>query len=220
MLTRKQRDLLFLIHARMAQGEIAPSFDEMRILLGLKSKSGIHRLINALVERGYLRRLPHRARALEVLRLPDSNLENSEDPQENLSQQTQFYNFLPLYGFHAHKHWEQIFTPSTEMIPVCHDFFQIKTQENKADQTRTLSQIVPPFYALKIMDGSGQDLGIASGDIIVFSEHPIHTSLSQPINLYKDGAGIACLRDGQKEQKSSLSCIGYGLGFMRSFSPH
>lgn len=71
MLTKKQRDLLILIHERMQQGDIAPSFDEMKTLLGLKSKSGIHRLIEGLVERGYLARLPHRARALEVLRLPD-----------------------------------------------------------------------------------------------------------------------------------------------------
>lgn len=71
MLTQKQRELLILIHERMQDGEIAPSFDEMREELGLKSKSGIHRLITALVERGYLERLPNRARALEVKRLPE-----------------------------------------------------------------------------------------------------------------------------------------------------
>ena len=71
MLTKKQRDLLILIHERMSKGDIAPSFDEMRDLLGLKSKSGIHRLITGLVERGYLVRLPHRARALEVVKLPE-----------------------------------------------------------------------------------------------------------------------------------------------------
>ncbi len=71
MLTRKQRDLLVLIHERMQTGEVAPSFDEMKDALGLKSKSGVHRLISALVERGYLERLPHRARALEVKKLPE-----------------------------------------------------------------------------------------------------------------------------------------------------
>jgi repressor LexA len=71
MLTKKQRELLLLIHERMQAGEIAPSFDEMREALGLKSKSGIHRLITGLVERGYLERLPNRARALEVKRLPE-----------------------------------------------------------------------------------------------------------------------------------------------------
>lgn len=71
MLTQKQKDLLILIHERMQEGDVAPSFDEMRQELGLKSKSGIHRLITALVERGYLERLPNRARALEVKRLPE-----------------------------------------------------------------------------------------------------------------------------------------------------
>lgn len=71
MLTKKQRDLLILIHERMQTGEVAPSFDEMKDALGLKSKSGVHRLISALVERGYLERLPHRARALEVKKLPE-----------------------------------------------------------------------------------------------------------------------------------------------------
>lgn len=71
MLTRKQHELLVFIHRRLAEGGISPSFDEMKEALGLKSKSGIHRLIGGLEERGFLRRLPHRARALEVLRLPE-----------------------------------------------------------------------------------------------------------------------------------------------------
>ena len=70
MLTQKQHDLLLLIHNRLAKNGVAPSFDEMKDAVGLKSKSGIHRLITALEERGFLRRLPQRARALEVLRLP------------------------------------------------------------------------------------------------------------------------------------------------------
>ncbi|WP_029010130.1 transcriptional repressor LexA [Azospirillum halopraeferens] len=71
MLTRKQQELLLFIHDRLGQGGVSPSFDEMKDALGLKSKSGIHRLITGLEERGFIRRLPHRARALEVLRLPD-----------------------------------------------------------------------------------------------------------------------------------------------------
>ncbi|HIF11082.1 MAG TPA: repressor LexA, partial [Sneathiellales bacterium] len=71
MLTLKQRNLLLFINDRLAAKGVAPSFDEMKEALGLKSKSGIHRLITALEERGFIRRLAHRARALEVLRLPD-----------------------------------------------------------------------------------------------------------------------------------------------------
>lgn len=72
MLTRKQHDLLMFIHERMKESGIPPSFDEMKDALDLKSKSGIHRLITALEERGFIRRLPNRARALEVVKLPDS----------------------------------------------------------------------------------------------------------------------------------------------------
>ena len=72
MLTKKQHQLLMFIHERMQSDGVAPSFDEMKEALDLKSKSGIHRLITALEERGFLRRLPHRARALEVVRLPEN----------------------------------------------------------------------------------------------------------------------------------------------------
>lgn len=72
MLTRKQHELLMFIHERMKEVGIPPSFDEMKEALDLKSKSGIHRLITALEERGFIRRLPNRARALEVIKLPDS----------------------------------------------------------------------------------------------------------------------------------------------------
>src|ERR1051326_1690631 len=72
MLTRKQHELLMFIHERMKESGIPPSFDEMKDALDLASKSGIHRLITALEERGFIRRLPNRARAVEVIRLPDS----------------------------------------------------------------------------------------------------------------------------------------------------
>ena len=71
MLTRKQHELLMFIHERLKEAGIPPSFDEMKDALNLASKSGIHRLITALEERGFIRRLPNRARALEVLRMPE-----------------------------------------------------------------------------------------------------------------------------------------------------
>jgi len=79
MLTRKQHELLLFIHRRLSEQGVSPSFDEMKDALNLKSKSGIHRLITGLEERGFIRRLPHRARALEVLRLPE-DLERSGAP--------------------------------------------------------------------------------------------------------------------------------------------
>ncbi|MEM8849770.1 MAG: transcriptional repressor LexA [Pseudomonadota bacterium] len=71
MLTRKQRDLLEFIHKRVQRDGVPPSFDEMKDALDLRSKSGIHRLITGLEERGFIRRLAHRARAIEVIRLPE-----------------------------------------------------------------------------------------------------------------------------------------------------
>ena len=72
MLTKKQLDLLAFIHKRVQSDGVPPSFDEMKEALDLRSKSGIHRLITALEERGFIRRLAHRARALEIVRLPES----------------------------------------------------------------------------------------------------------------------------------------------------
>ena len=72
MLTKKQLELLLFINERLKESGVAPSFDEMKSALDLKSKSGIHRLITALEERGFIRRLAHRARALEVLKVPES----------------------------------------------------------------------------------------------------------------------------------------------------
>ena len=107
MLTRKQTELLQFISEQISRDGVSPSFDEMRDALGLKSKSGVHRLVTALEERGFIRRFPNRARALEVARLP--NAEAFED--WNRAGQGMFRNLrrrpepagaateeLPLYG--------------------------------------------------------------------------------------------------------------------------
>src|SRR5262249_41300980 len=73
MLTKKQHELLIFVNQRLAATGVAPSFDEMKDALNLRSKSGIHRLISGLEERGFIRRLPHRARALEVIKLPEES---------------------------------------------------------------------------------------------------------------------------------------------------
>lgn len=78
MLTRKQYDLLHFIHRRLQTEGVPPSFEEMKDALDLRSKSGIHRLITALEERGFIRRLAHRARAIEIVKLPDSLADTAE----------------------------------------------------------------------------------------------------------------------------------------------
>ncbi|MCF6220418.1 MAG: transcriptional repressor LexA [Robiginitomaculum sp.] len=82
MLTQKQHDLLIFIDKRLKKNSISPSYDEMKDALGLASKSGIHRLITALEERGFIARLPHRARALEILRLPGQEAPTAKNAPE------------------------------------------------------------------------------------------------------------------------------------------
>ena len=82
MLTAKQKELLLLIHHRVQDTGVPPSFEEMKEALDLKSKSGIHRLITALEERGFIRRLPHRARALEIVKLPEALHEEASPPPQ------------------------------------------------------------------------------------------------------------------------------------------
>ncbi|OIQ42544.1 MAG: repressor LexA [Roseobacter sp. MedPE-SW] len=89
MLTRKQLDLLNFIHRRLQKDGVPPSFDEMKVALDLRSKSGIHRLITALEERGFIRRLAHRARAIEILRLPE-NMSDGPTPSTQLKNQATF----------------------------------------------------------------------------------------------------------------------------------
>lgn len=85
MLTKKQHELLAFINARIGESGVSPSFDEMKDALALKSKSGVHRLITALEERGFIRRLPNRARALEVLRLPPEAPETARPAAKGFS---------------------------------------------------------------------------------------------------------------------------------------
>lgn len=80
MLTRKQHELLLFIHDKLEESGVSPSFEEMKDALDLKSKSGVHRLIRALEERSFIRRLPNRARALEVVRMPERLIPNKDVP--------------------------------------------------------------------------------------------------------------------------------------------
>ncbi len=95
MLTAKQHDLLLFINKRLTESGISPSFDEMKDALGLASKSGIHRLITALEERGFIRRLAHRARALEVVKLPEDMQDNTPASAEIKEFRKEFSASLP-----------------------------------------------------------------------------------------------------------------------------
>ena len=158
MLTRKQRDLLLFIHDKLQVNGIAPSFDEMKDALNLKSKSGIHRLIGALEERQFIRRLPNRARALEILRLPDSE---GHPVSENL--------FKPDFG--KKENADMMSDPTTIEIPL-HGRIAAGTPIEALEQFENIP--VPlsmvgsgSHYALEIDGDSMMESGILDGDTII-----------------------------------------------------
>ena len=98
MLTAKQHELLQFIQGRLGDSGVSPSFDEMREALELKSKSGVHRLISALEERGFIRRLPNRARALEVIKVPETSAPAAPAPRPVLPLAANDTIEIPLHG--------------------------------------------------------------------------------------------------------------------------
>ena len=170
MLTRKQYELLRYIDGHVKKLGVSPSFDEMKDALGLKSKSGIHRLITGLEERGFIRRLAHRARALEVVRLPD-NMTGETKPATGFSPsviqggrrsamqmagvevdrtESRQSVGLPLYGRIAAGLPIEAIRDSSEMLEVP-------------------SSLVGPgeHYALEVQGDSMTDAGIFDGDIAI-----------------------------------------------------
>lgn len=178
MLTRKQHDLLMFIHERLQEAGVPPSFDEMKDALDLKSKSGIHRLITALEERGFIRRLPNRARALEILKLPDSMGSGARAPT----------GFKPVVIEGSKPDREPVAQPQVERIPKSgrlplrgEGSITIPVMGRiaagvpiSAIQTNTHSLTLPPdmigageHYALEVRGDSMIEAGILDGDTVV-----------------------------------------------------
>ena len=170
MLTKKQQELLMFIHRRLEDGGVSPSFDEMKDALDLKSKSGIHRLITALEERGFIRRLPHRARALEVLRLPDGGV----SAPRGFAPKVITGNF-PLRGVDpTPDRGDSDAAPESEgfELPLYGRIAAGTAIEAISDPSTTVS--VPPtmvsggeHYALEIAGDSMIDAGIQDGDTVI-----------------------------------------------------
>lgn len=161
MLTKKQHQLLMFIHDRMQSDGVAPSFDEMKAALDLKSKSGIHRLITALEERGFLRRLPHRARALEVVKLPE-NAGSDDTTSDNVITG----KFRPAEGVAAND------SEQTVDLPLYGRIAAGMPIEALRDPSEHIG--VPPgllgsgdHYALTIEGDSMIDAGILDGDTVI-----------------------------------------------------
>ena len=162
MLTKKQKNLLIFINKKIRNSGISPSYEEMKNSLNLKSKSGIHRLISALEERGFIRRLPHKARALEVLKLPETasanDIYNSFSPSvikggldENNS--TTEDNEIPILGKIAAGSPVEAIQNEISRIP-------LPVSLNKNDN----------FFGLKIQGDSMIEAGINDGDTVIIKK--------------------------------------------------
>ncbi len=167
MLTKKQLDLLEFIHKRVSRDGVPPSFDEMKEALDLRSKSGIHRLITALEERGYIRRLAHRARAIEVVRLPESLTPargfvprviegDKADPPADARPVTANAVDLPVMGRIAAG------VPISAISEVSHSVAVPGQMINGAGN----------HYALEVRGDSMIEAGINDGDVVVIQEGP------------------------------------------------
>ena len=164
MLTKKQKNLLIYINEKLKNDGVSPSYDEMRVSLNLKSKSGIHRLISALEERGFIKRLAHKARALEVVKLP-----------ENASAKDLFNNFKPSLikgGLdesnvnNSYKNSEQKYIPLIGKIAAG---LPIEAIEDFAEDIPAPPGTKNPndFFALRVEGDSMINAGINDGDTVI-----------------------------------------------------
>ena len=161
MLTKKQRELLLFIHERLKNDGIPPSYEEMKLALGLHSKSGIHRLVNALEERGFLKRLPNRARAIEILRLPEtlrkpeetSNVVSGQFGNQMVKDRAGSSIDIPLHGRIAAGTPIEALENADEYIPIPQEM--VGRGEH---------------YALEISGDSMVDLGILDGDRVLIKK--------------------------------------------------
>jgi len=162
MLTRKQYDLLHFIHERLQSDGVPPSFDEMKEALDLRSKSGIHRLITALEERGFIRRLAHRARAIEIIKLPDS-LE-AESPRRAPSDRTDGQG-VPMGAVAM-----SIELPVMGRIAAGTPIEAIRDSSRNVAVPSSMLASSGRHYALEVKGDSMIEAGINSGDVVVIQE--------------------------------------------------
>ncbi len=187
MLTRKQHELLLFIHLRLSQQGISPSFDEMKDALKLKSKSGIHRLITGLEERGFIRRLPHRARALEILRMPES-AERSADSGSKFAPkviQGNFGNALP--GANVAQAGEAVQLPLYGRIAAGTPVEALRDEDDFIDVPATILG-KGEHYALEVDGDSMVEAGILDGDTVVI----------QRADTAENGTIVVALIDGRE----------------------
>ncbi len=188
MLTRKQHELLTYIHRYLADHGISPSFDEMKDALNLKSKSGIHRLITGLEERGFIRRLAHRARALEVVKLPNEALPAGRERRATPTT-TEPSIITPDFRRREFREMaaETVSLPLYGRIAAGTPIEALRDSANMFDVPASILTR-GEHYALEVSGESMIDVGIHDGDTVII----------QRCDTAETGAIVVALIDGQE----------------------
>ena len=165
MLTNKQKDLLILINEQLIKNGVPPSFDEMKDALNLKSKSGIHRLITALEERGFIRRLANRARAIEILKLPETDSRKGFQPRIIEGNP----NAIPSGAIYS-ENINSLEIPVMGRIAAGTPIEAISHTSHNVAVPGTMLNNNGKHYALEVKGDSMIDAGINDGDVVVIHE--------------------------------------------------
>jgi repressor LexA len=190
MLTLKQRELLLFINQRLTATGVSPSFDEMKEALRLKSKSGIHRLVTGLAERGFIRRLPHRARALEVVKLPEESAARP-NPRGSFSPTVirgDFAGSLPGAAITADAEVEAVELPLYGRIAAGTPIEALRDQTSTVGVPAGLLGRTHEHYALEVAGDSMIDAGILDGDTVIIERS----------DTAENGAVVVALIDGEE----------------------
>ncbi len=202
MLTKKQYDLLLFLEKRLKDTGVSPSYDEMKEALDLKSKSGIHRLITGLEERGFIRRLPHRARAVEVLRVPE-NQDQLDAPLRSDSSKVHDLQEVrnQVGGLDANKRANTDILPDSEAVQLAlvgkiaagTPIEALQDDSNHVDVPASLLGL-GNHYALEVEGDSMIEAGINDGDTVII----------QRCNTAENGAIIVALVDQEEATLKKL----------------
>ena len=189
MLTAKQRELLLFINQRLTATGVSPSFDEMKDALRLKSKSGIHRLVSGLEERGFIRRLPHRARALEVVKLPEESAAAPAGDRGRFSATVIRGDFkASLPGAPVAPDVEAVDLPLYGRIAAGTPIEALRDQSASVGVPASLLGRAGEHYALEVAGDSMVDAGILDGDTVIIERS----------DTAENGAVVVALIDEQE----------------------
>ena len=188
MLTVKQRELLLFINQRLTATGVSPSFDEMKDALRLKSKSGIHRLVSGLEERGFIRRLPHRARALKVVKLPEESAAPMTDRAGFSAKVIRGDFAASLPGAPVAPDVEAVDLPLYGRIAAGTPIEALRDQSVRVGVPASLLGRGGEHYALEVAGDSMIDAGILDGDTVIIERSEIA----------ENGAVVVALIDEQE----------------------